>query len=144
MTFKSRKDIVLFVLINGLLIFLSYMLYLSLFGINKETPLIASIIIALCMLLLISIFYFTRYKVDAEHIYYRSGPFRGKIKLEDVHEIIVNKTLWVGYRPATATKGLVVKYNKYDEIYFSPDSNETFIKYILEQNPNIKITHSKK
>ena len=36
-------------------------------------------------------------------------------------------------------KELIVKYGKYDEIYFSPKTNETFIKAILKIKPNIKI-----
>jgi len=42
-----------------------------------------------------------------------------------------NTTMWSGFRPATARKGIIVKYNKYDEIYFSPDSNESFIQALL-------------
>ncbi|MEZ7900973.1 MAG: PH domain-containing protein [Flavobacteriales bacterium] len=48
--------------------------------------------------------------------------------------------MWVGFKPATARKGIIVKYGKMDTIYISPDSNEAFVKKIKELNPEIKIT----
>ena len=45
----------------------------------------------------------------------------------------------VGFKPALATKGLIIKYNKYDDIYISPNSNDTFIEAVLKINSNIKI-----
>jgi len=41
----------------------------------------------------------------------------------------------VGLKPATATKGLIIKYDKYNDIYISPDSNESFVEAILKINP---------
>ena len=48
-------------------------------------------------------------------------------------------TLWVGTRPATAKNGVIIYYNKYDEIYFSPSDNEAFVAALLEINPEIKV-----
>ena len=42
-------------------------------------------------------------------------------------------------KPATALKGLIIKYNKYDEIYISPKTNESFVAEILKLNPEVKI-----
>ncbi len=71
---------------------------------------------------------------------YKSGPFNGKISIDRITEIVKGKTLWVGFRPATSRKGLIVKYDKYNEIYISPKTNESFIEKILELNGKIKIT----
>jgi hypothetical protein len=81
-------------------------------------------------------FYFgTNYELSyKEGLIYRSGPFHGKIRIESITEIVKGKTLWVGFKPATSGKGLIIKYNKYDEIYISPKTK------ILELNYNIKIT----
>lgn len=64
-------------------------------------------------------------------LHYRSGPFRGKITIDAIRDVQRNTTMWSGFRPATHGKGIIVKYNKYDEIYFSPDSNESFIQALL-------------
>ena len=82
----------------------------------------------------------TNYQLTAAELIYRSGPFRGKIRIEEIREIVTGKTLYAGFKPATSEKGLIIKYNKYDEIYISPDSNETFIAEILKRNPEILIS----
>lgn len=81
----------------------------------------------------------TGYDITPTHVFYYSGPMNGKIEVSSIHTIISGKTLWVGYKPATATKGLIIKYNKYDEIYFSPSTNDRFIETILKIKPDIKI-----
>jgi hypothetical protein len=63
----------------------------------------------------------------------------GKFSVSSIQKIAVNKTLWVGTRPATARNGVIIYYNKYDEIYFSPSDNEAFIKALLEINPEIEV-----
>ena len=65
---------------------------------------------------------------------------RGKIEIERIKEIIKGKSLWSGLKPATARNGLIIKYDKYEEIYISPEINETFVNKILELNNNTKIT----
>ncbi len=87
------------------------------------------------------LYFGTNYELTKENgLIYRSGPFNGKISLERITEIIKGKTLWVGFRPATARKGLIIKYDKFNEIYISPKNNESFIEKILELNKTIKIT----
>ena len=63
----------------------------------------------------------------------------GKIEISRIHEIVVGKTLWAGNRPAMASKGLIIKYDKYEDLYISPDTNEKFITEILKHKPDIKI-----
>ena len=86
------------------------------------------------------LFYGTKYELTKTYLKYKSGPIRGKIELKKITQIIKNKTLWVGIKPATAKNGLIIKYEKYNEIYISPKTNETFIKQILKLNSGIKIT----
>ena len=81
----------------------------------------------------------TSYSLTSSFLNYKSGPLKGSIPLENIREIIKNKTLWVGLKPATARKGLIIKYNAYDEIYISPQDNEEFIKSILSYKADIKI-----
>ena len=69
----------------------------------------------------------------------RSSILFGKFSISSIHKIAVNQTLWVGTRPATAKNGVIIYYNKYDEIYFSPSDNEAFVAALLEINPEIKV-----
>lgn len=92
---------------------------------------------------LISIYLYTQYELDDEFLKYQSGPIKGKIKINSIREIDVNRTLWIGYlKPATAFHGLVVKYNTFDEMYISPLTNEGFVLEILKRNSSIKINRN--
>ena len=83
----------------------------------------------------------TKYELTPTELKYRSGPLRGKIPLDEIREIVIGKTLWVGLKPATGRNGLIIKYGKLNEIYISPETNDTFVKEILELNSHIKITN---
>jgi len=84
-------------------------------------------------------YYGTHYELNKDGFIYRCGPINGKISPDRIKEIVKGKTLWMGFRPATARKGLIVKYDQYGEIYISPKTNEAFITQLLEINGNIKI-----
>ena len=51
--------------------------------------------------------------------------------------------MWAGYKPATSRNGIIVKYNKYSQIYISPDSNETFVSKLKEFKPDIVVLDKK-
>lgn len=137
--FKSRKDIFFKTVI---IVTVTFLVGLPLYhyldsGVAPGWPvyLINSAVIGLFLW-----FWFgTYYRLDATHIHYRSGPFRGKIAIDAIREVQRNTTMWSGFRPATARKGIIVKYNKYDEIYFSPATNETFIQALLEVKGDILV-----
>lgn len=106
---------------------------------NFIVPAVISILAAA----LINWIYFgTYYQLTVNELKYSSGPFKGTIKIKDIKEVIVGKSMWVGLKPATATKGLIVKFNSYDEIYILPETNELFVKKLLEMNPAIVINPS--
>ncbi len=139
--FKSRKDPLFGWII---IIVVSIMLILSisdiiLSGLQLESFILLCINLAVSTLLF-WIFFGTKYELDKKEIKYFCGPFKGKILISDIKEIKKNTTKWVGLKPATARKGLVIKYKKSNEIYISPDTNDAFIKEILKLKANIKIS----
>jgi len=139
-TFKSRKD--------SLFAWIIVWVIVIMVGIPgyqyMDTGLHPSMLIHVVNLAVIGflgwLWFATYYTVDDTHIHYRSGPLRGKIAIAAIREVKRDTTLWVGFRPALARKGIIVKYNKYDDIYFSPDSNDAFIKALLEVRPDIPVT----
>lgn len=145
MLIKSRKDGFFKFIIFSMVLFLSTMAINILYEETLQTDAIVSVlIITLVLVLLLWIFYGTFYLIDKTTFKYTCGPFRGKIEINDMTEIIIGKTMWVGTKPATAKKGVIIKYQKFEEIYISPESNELFLTEILKINPNIKISRSKK
>ncbi len=97
-----------------------------------------------CLVLWIfyGIYFDTSYELTQTKLKYKCGFLKGSVVLEKINEIIVGKTLWAGIKPATAKNGLIIKYDKYNEIYISPDTNNLFIEKILEIKKTIKITRS--
>jgi hypothetical protein len=139
MRFRSRRDIWVSLVIYGTVAILIIPLFLLVNSGASVGVIIMAIFCIAVVGLLLWIYYGTYYIIDNTHIKYFSGPIRGKIEIEKIHTIIKDKNLYTGLRPATAMKGLVVKYGKYDEIYFSPDTNESFIEELRRRSPQIKI-----
>jgi hypothetical protein len=142
MIFKSRKDtfFTLFTLI-AIAIILT-LTFIEIYFEGLKTPI--SIFVTILCLSVVSLlawnFFYTKYELTQTELKYKSGPISGEIKIQKIKEIIKGKTLWSGLKPATAKNGLIIKHGKYEEIYISPETNENFIKKILELNENIKIT----
>lgn len=142
MKFQSKKDILFsIVLIGGNIL----IILITLLGIIKgemgKNESWAIILNVALVVFLFWVYYGTSYELSKEEgLVYTSGPIKGKIRLNRITEIVKGKTLWVGYKHATSRKGLIIKYDKYNEIYISPKTNESFIKKILEFKKDIKIT----
>jgi len=95
----------------------------------------------LSLLLLASIAIKTHYKIDKNLLYWQSGPFNGKIDIKTIQKIehhngIFVPTIW---KPALSQIGLIITYNKYDDIYISPQNEADFIKELLQINSDIQI-----
>ncbi|MNJ88899.1 hypothetical protein D3C87_64570 [compost metagenome] len=141
MKFSSRKSALFHILILGSAAFL---IFFPAFGIPlnwiEKTDYWILIPFAAITALFLWIYFGTHYIVTETELIYRSGPLRGRIQIDQIREIVKEKTLYTGLKPATASKGLIVRFGKYDEIYISPDSNESFITEILERNSQVIIS----
>lgn len=138
--FKARTD----TLFNGVLIFSIAVCVIPMWplirsGISGAEALIAFVILAATTLMMIAFYTHTYYIVDGDELHWRSSILSGRFSVSSIHKVSVNKTLWVGTRPATARNGVIIYYNKYDEIYFSPSDNEAFVAALLEINPEIEV-----
>jgi len=93
------------------------------------------------LLLLLWVYFSTSYWIKDTNLHYRSAFISGKINIFSIQEVELNKTLWVGLKPALATKGMIIKYDTYEEIYLAPIHNETLAHAIIQINPDIKIVN---
>ncbi len=140
MKFSSRKDILFSVIIIGIvLLLLSIALYDIFDGELSSHKFYTFFLVLGVASFLLWMYFGTHYKLSPEGLMYQCGPMRGKIGYDRIREIEKGRTLWVGFRPATARKGLIVKFDRFNEIYISPKTNDTFIEKILELNGTIKI-----
>lgn len=85
----------------------------------------------------------TKYSIDEEILYFYSGPFRGKININSIRKIEHHSGLIVPvtYKPALDTKGLILYYNSFDDIYISPKEVNVFLEELLKINPNITVVN---
>jgi hypothetical protein len=141
MKFSSRKSLFFRFLIFGLAaLFAGLYIYVLVYGWIEQRDFWIVIPIGIVIGFLLWIYFGTNYELTDKELIYKSGPLRGRIRIDEIREIVKGKTLYAGFKPATAEKGLIVKFRKYDEIYISPNSNESFIEAILERNPAILIS----
>ena len=97
------------------------------------------LILYLPLSILLWVYFDTYYIIEGQKLKYHSAFIKGEIEINKIKEIVKGKTVWVGIKPALASKGLIIKFNKFDEIYISPTSNEMMISDLIDINPNIII-----
>ena len=81
------------------------------------------------------------YKIKDGLIIYNMPPFSGKIDISQIRKVEIGKTKYVGLKASTAIKGLVIHYNKYDDILLGPKNQKLFVEMLKEQNPNIEFVN---
>ena len=140
MKFQSNKGAFFTIILFGSLSIFSWIGVELLMANFDWISLCVFVLLLLTTGLLLWIYFDTSYKLNQEEFSYKSGPFRGKIEINRINEVIKGKTMWAGLKPATAQKGLIIKYDKYNEIYISPRTNDLFIETLLDLNSEIRIT----
>jgi hypothetical protein len=98
-----------------------------------------AIVLAAIAAMLLWMWLVTYYEIDGKNVWYRSGPVNGVIAISDIRTVIMHKSLYAGLKPALGSKGCIIKYNKYDEIYFSPKEQERFVAELMKINPAIEV-----
>ena len=90
--------------------------------------------------LMLWIWFGTGYEIKNGNLYYRSGPFTGNIDISGIKEIRKGQS-WrlIGIKPALSTDGIIIRYNKFDEIFLAPDNKKEFIEELLRNNPDIML-----
>lgn len=133
--YPSKKGVLTGCILAGVVLFMVGEMVLLPF---HEKPL-AYVIFALAIGMIAWMWFGTSYRIDGSHLYFASGPFRGKIALANITQVTCGETMWAGYRPALARKGIVVRYNRWDEIYISPKDQEAFVAELVARNPKIVV-----
>lgn len=135
----NRKGYINFLLIGFMILPILF------FFLDKEAYLEKPFIILpllIPFLLILWIYFDTFYKIENDKLVYQSGFLRGNIEIPKIKEIIKGKTMWTGKKPALAKKGLIIKYNLYDQIYIAPENNDELITDLMKINSNIKIVEN--
>lgn len=93
----------------------------------------------LCLALLYWIVTNTHYTIIKETLICKSGPFRKTIPIENINRINLHKGILVPcfYKLSLSHEGIIISYDKFEEIYISPKNQQKFINELIQINPNI-------
>lgn len=144
MIFKSATSKINQYILIGAIVFMFLMTIPTLFDDSIEPFLIIFGINLIITLFLLWTYKTTFYILKNDTLIWKSGPFKGAIEIKNINKIeyhkgIIVPTIW---KPALSHIGLIITYNKYDDIYISPEKSEQFITQLLETNPNITIKNT--
>jgi cytochrome b561 len=137
--FLSTKNTFTIVILWGIVLFFIIMLAL-----NYEKgnfPIIPMIIVSLVTGFVLWVLLDTRYVIKNNYLLYRSGPIRGRIDITKIKSIkhFSGLNVPVMLKPALDTKGFIVTYNQYDDLFISPKMSDIFIEEIKKINPQIEV-----
>lgn len=110
----------------------------------RDSEVIIYFVITILIIALFAWIYFgTHYTIKNGYLYHRSGPFFGKMKISSIRNIKYHSGWYVPvlYRPATDTVGIIITYNKFDDIYFSPKNRNEFVADLLKINSKIEVVN---
>ena len=96
-------------------------------------------VLLLQQLLYWGMFRSTHYTFETDTLLCRSLIFKRRISYESIRKIEKNTSLYAGLKMSTAFRGIIIHYNKFDELFVSPTESERFISLLLEKNSVIAV-----
>lgn len=113
--------------------------FLAVIAALKSSEWIAAVVLLLCIVFILYIFYTTKYTINEDVLTVKLG-FIVNIVIPVSGIKSVKKTNNPLSAPALSLNRLEIKYgNKYDYTLISPVNREDFIKQLLAINPDIKV-----
>lgn len=134
MEFSSKKDLWMGIIIWAVIGVFVWIFYESTF---IEFDLLGIIMMTVMIGLLLSIWFWTRYKIEQGILKISYGPIKKSIAIEDIQSIRPTVNLFTA--PALSMYKIEINYRKYKTISISPINQERFIKELQKLNPKIRI-----
>lgn len=140
---KSKKSLVLIPLIISLFLLPILILFFD----NKIT-LIDSLPIFIILFsidsYIIYSYFNTKYEIKNNYLHYQCGFFKDKISVKKIRKITYNNSIFVpvAFKHGFHHKGLIILFEKFDEIFISPENRELFVNELLKINPTITLINN--
>ncbi|RYE04864.1 MAG: hypothetical protein EOP44_05195 [Sphingobacteriaceae bacterium] len=139
MKFKSKKSLLVGIIFGSVCLFMVFLtIKILIYDRSKWIALLSVLPAFLVVLTWFNTFYF----IGDGMLKYKSGFINGSIKIDEITQITVRKTMYIGLKPALSSKGCIIKYAKWDDIYLSPKNQERFNAELLKVNPAIEVVNS--
>lgn len=104
---------------------------------NTFEAIIFGLIFLLIISFLIAAIFTTHFTFESDHLLCKFSFWKNKIPYATIKKIERQKSvIYGGWKLSTATKGLIITYNSYDELLISPENEDEFISKL-----NSKIQH---
>lgn len=81
------------------------------------------------------IWYGTFYTIQEKTLKFQTGPFYGSIDIMSISKVYKAKSLISS--AALSLDRICIQYEKYNEVFISPEKQEQFIRILKKINPNI-------
>lgn len=140
--FQSSKNYIMVSLLWLIIIFLLVIPFIPENNeVDENSAFVGMLVLYSITGMLIWILLDTNYHIKENKLFYCSGPIRGSIKVADIRKVERwNKWYVMSFlKPALGKDGLIIHYNKFDDIYISPKNKEQFIAALRDINPNIEV-----
>ena len=137
MVYKSKRDILIGVVIWGVALLLLYGIYQAVF---IDVTILGTVVMTALLVLLVSFWFRTIYKIEEDILHIHYGPFRFQVAISEITSIRHAKSIFTG--PALSVERIEITYSNYNVIQISPKEKETLVKQLMQMNPNIEILHN--
>ncbi|GGA80538.1 PH domain-containing protein [Ornithinibacillus halotolerans] len=137
MYFPSKKDVLFFIIIWGSILATIFVAFYRIEVPSSVGSILGKIFLLLITVLLLWTWFNTGYTIKDSKLTIRSGPFKKKIKVEDITKITKVKHPLAA--PALSIDRLEIMYSNYNLILISPKNEQELIDQLLTENPQIRI-----
>ena len=86
----------------------------------------------------------TYYQLYGNTLFYRSGFTKGSIPISSIRKVNKQSKMIGDFKASLSGNGLLLIYNKYDELFIAPKDPEALLAGLLKINPKIEVTAPKK
>lgn len=130
MVFKTRVDLFYKLVIAFIFLLFSFILYSI--DLNKDT---FGLCITLGIQILIMLFFIgsaltTKFTISSSELICETFYWKKRIPFTSIRKVEKQSGLFAGWKISTSFKGVIVTYNKYDELLISPENELVFISEI--------------
>jgi hypothetical protein len=134
MLYRAKKDYTfLIVFLFVLLLYSGISLFTIIYEDDCSVIWVFLIVLTFLALLFISIYKTTYFRLDQHNLFCKSLIFKKEIPYSSIRKVEKQQGIYAGVKFSTAWKGIIVHYNKYDELLISPENEEIFIVKIQER-----------
>jgi hypothetical protein len=127
MIFKTKVDLFYKLVVAFVFVLFSIVLYSIDFEEDVFGFYFTLILQILILLFLIASALTTKFTLSSTELICETFYWKKRIQLDTIRKVEKQTSLFAGWKISTAYKGIIITYNKYDELLISPENEEKFL-----------------